>query len=96
MIYKRLSRKELLKAINDRARIVSSDNEGEIEWSDDLNGYFITLNGTRIIVDRFEENKDLGDKITLYRVVTSFSIDVMIGVIDTLDWLVAYPEEGEQ
>lgn len=100
MIYKRLSRGELLKAIQNRARIVSPDIEGYIEWNEDRKCYLISLNGTRIFVDKFEENENLGDKITLFRVIEigayKLSFDVMIGVIDTLDWLVEYTEEGEQ
>ena len=99
MIYKRLSRGELLKALQDHARIISSDDEGEIEWKDDLDCYCMTLHGTKIFIDRFERNIQLGGMITMFRVIKvaayDLSFDVMMGVISASDWLVEIPEEGE-
>ena len=100
MIYKRLSRGELLKALQDHARLVSTDNGGDIEWKDDLDCYCLSLIGTRIFVDRFEENPQVGGMITMFRVIKvaayDLSFDVMLGVIETSDWLVELPEEGEE
>lgn len=100
MIYKRLSRGELLKAIDDHARIVSKDGDGTIEWKDDLDCYLMSLNGTRIFINKFKENPQLGGRITMFSVIEvgayKLKFDVMLGVIDTSDWLVEYPEEGEQ
>lgn len=100
MIYKRVSRGELLKALQDHARLISSDDGGEIEWKKDLDCYCMSLHGTRIFIDKFEENKSPGGMITLFRIikVTAFdlSFDVMLGVIEASDWMVELPEEGEE
>lgn len=101
MICKRLSRGELLKALQDHARLVSSDNGGDIiEWNDDLDCYYLSVNGTRIFIDKFEENQKLGGRITMFRVIKveayDLSFDIMLGVIDSTDWLAELPEEGEE
>ena len=100
MIYKRLSRGELLKAIQDHARIVSKDGDDVIEWIKELECYRMSLRGTKIFVDRFEENLTIGGKITMFSVIKvnayDLSFDNMIGIIETSDWLVEIPEEGEQ
>ena len=99
MIYKRLSRGELLKALQDHAKIIMTDHEGSIEWNREIDCYCMRQRETRVFIDKFEEN-ELSGKITMFRVIKvpayDLSFDIMLGAIDTVDWMVELPEEGEQ
>ena len=55
MIYRRLSRGEMLKALQDHATFRSHDHSAVMKWDERAGTYYIIGNGMCIAVDAFEE-----------------------------------------
>lgn len=100
MICKRVSRNEMLKALNDHAGLVNDC--GDIKWDDDFGYYVMTIHGATVFINGFKLNDKLPSMITMYQTVKmpvlgdDKTIDIMIGAISSHDWMVVMPEEGDE
>ena len=98
MLYKRLSRGEMLKALADHATFYSTSHDQTLSWNEDMNCYLVGGYGANVFIDKFEEMPGTPGMIRIYRKMSFLDkeIDIMIGAITPSEWLVEIPEEGEE
>ena len=98
MIYKRLSRGEMLKALKDHATFTHGDDDLTLKWNDDMECYHLDGGGMHMIIDRFSELNGSPNLITTYVTFETMGheFEIMSGAITAHDWMVELPEEGEQ
>ena len=100
MIYRKVSRNEMFKALEDHAKMFNDC--GILEWQKDSGQYMMSIHGATVFIDKFEINDTLPSMITMFQTVNmpvlgnGKTIDIMIGAISSHDWMVEIPEEGEQ
>lgn len=100
MICKRVSRNEMLKALEDHAKLFNDC--GILEWQKDSEQYMMSIHGATVFIDRFEINDALPSTITMFQTIRmpvlgdGKTIDIMIGAINSHDWMVEMPEEGDE
>ena len=98
MIYKRLSRREMLKAIADHATFQSVDHSMSMKWDERAHAYFINGHGLTVMADLFEEFPSMSSMI---RMSASFNVmgkelSTIIGTLTVHDWFVEILEPGEE
>lgn len=99
MIYRRLSRGEMLKALQEHATFRSHDHSAVMRWDERAGAYYIIGNGMCIAVDAFEEFTGMSTMIRMsasLKMSEEKKINVMIGTLTVHDWFVEILEEGEE
>lgn len=99
MIYKRLSRGEMLKALQDHATFRSHDHSAVMKWDERAGTYYIVGDGMCIAADVFEEFTGMSTLIKMsasLKMSKDKTINVMIGTLTVHDWFVEILEEGEE
>ena len=98
MIYKRLSRGEMLKALQDHATFHHVNGDLTLEWNADMKAYYMNGGGMHMIIERFKELQGSSSLIDTFVIFEAMGqeFEIISGAITAHDWLVEIPEEGEQ
>ena len=98
MIYKRLNKQEMLKALEDHATFYTKDHSECLKWNEDIECYKYTSSTLSVYIDRFDDIKKAAGLIKMINTVRimGHETESMIGAISVFDWMVEIPEEGEE